>query len=289
MEKIEIRELNTWYGKFHALKDVSFEIPRGRVAGLLGPNGAGKTTLIKSMLGIIPCSGEIRFFGKEKRNRDVGYLSEDEGYYEWMTAYDYLLYFAKIYDVEEQRIEEILKEVGLYDRRFSKISEFSKGMKRRVGIARALLHEPDIVIMDEPLSGLDPLIKKEIKEIIKKFTKEGRTFLISSHQLRDIDDICDWLILIKDGEIINYDEPGEIMQKLKPEREIVFTVEGDIKKLEKLRGVDGVENVEINRNVVTVRFSGDDDSRIFKFLIDEGIKFNLKGDSLDSVYRRAFK
>ncbi len=289
MNAVRVDKINVWYGKFQALKDVSFEIPTGKVAGLLGPNGAGKTTLIKSMLSLLPYKGEIKFFGRPLNKREVGYISENEGLYEWMSVEEYLEYFSRLYGVPTKMVEEVIDIVGLKENRDKKIGSLSKGTKRRVSIARSIIHNPRIIIMDEPLSGLDPLIKKELTELIKKVSGE-KTFIISSHQLRDIEGICDWLILIKNGEIVDYGDPESIIKRYRPLREIVFTVEPrDVEKVKNIMDVEGVESLEVKNNTIIVKFSGNSDDIIFEALLKNGIKFNLKTDSLDSIYREVFK
>ncbi len=160
MNAIEVRDLNVWYGNFQALKDVNFLVPKGKIAGLIGPNGAGKTTIIKSILGLIPYQGSIELGGECVSNGDIGYVSENEGYYEWLTAREYLNFYLELYGRrDENRVDFLINKIGLRHRADTIIKKFSNGMKRRLGIARALIHDPDIIIMDEPLSGVDPKIK----------------------------------------------------------------------------------------------------------------------------------
>ena len=291
MNVIEVRNLNVWYGKFQALDDVSFVVSKGKIAGLIGPNGAGKTTIIKSILGLISYEGSIKFGSESVSNKNIGYVSENEGYYEWLTAREYLKFYLELYgEKDEDRVNFILNKIGLYDRADMVIKNFSNGMKRRLGIARALIHDPDIVVMDEPLSGVDPKIKREIKDMILDFAEESKTFLISSHQLSDIESICDWLIMINEGKILSYGAPEEIIKKISPLREVVIHVE-DMAKLsvDDLRAVHGVEDVIVRNNNLTILYHGDDDSVIFKYFVDNKIKFTLKSDTLSSLYRGAYK
>ncbi len=291
MNAMKITNLNVWYGKFQALKDVSFVVPKGKIVGLIGPNGAGKTTIIKSILGMISYDGSIEFGSESISNKSIGYVSENEGYYEWLTAREYLKFYLELYgEKDEGRVNFILNKIGLYDRADMAIKKFSNGMKRRLGIARALIHDPDIIIMDEPLSGVDPKIKGEIKNMILDFAEESKTFLISSHQLSDIESICDWLVMINEGKILSYGSPEKIIKKINPLREIIIYV-GDMAKLsiDYLKAIPGVKEVNVRNNNLTILYQGDDDSVIFKYFIDNKIKFTLKSDTLSSIYRGAYK
>lgn len=289
MNAIEIRNLNVWYGKFHALKDVSLKVPEGAIAGLLGPNGAGKTTLIKSIMNLLPYKGEINIFRRQKI--PIGYLSEDEGYYDYLTGYEYLSYFARIFGLKNARdkIINVVKTVGLEGRENDVVKGYSKGMKRRLGIARILLINSPLIILDEPMSGLDPKIKSDFRKILSSISKE-KTIIISSHQLRDIEEICDWLIMIDQGKIIDYGKPESILKKIKPQRTITILADNITEKfLKDLKNIEGVINVNFRKNTLEIIYSGIDDSVIFEYLLSNKIKFRLKSDSLESIYREVYK
>ncbi len=286
MNAVEANKINVWYGKFHALKNVSFEIPEGSIVGLVGPNGAGKTTLIKTIMGLIKYKGILK-----KSNNIIGYLSEEEGYYEFLTGYEYLMYFGKLYGLHnpKQIIKKVLNMVGLYGREKDIIKSYSKGMKRRLGVARTLLSNSNLIIFDEPMSGLDPKMKAELRDIILSISHE-KTFIISSHQLRDIEEICNWLIMIDHGKIINYGKPGDILQKIHPHRIITLYIE-NLKKdnIDDINLIDGVKKTNYRNNVLTIIYDGSDDSKIFNYLIQNNLKFTLKSDSIESIYREVYK
>ncbi len=289
MNALEIRNLNVWYGKFHALKGVSLIVPEGVIAGLLGPNGAGKTTLIKSIMNLLPYEGEINIFRKQRIH--IGYLSEDEGYYDHLTGYEYLNYFARIFGLKNARdkIISVVKTVGLEGRENDLVKSYSKGMKRRLGIARTLLINSPLIILDEPMSGLDPKIKSDLRRILSSISKE-KTIIISSHQLRDIEDICDWLIMIDQGKIIDYGKPESILKKLKPQRSITLLVNNITEEnLKDLKNIEGVININCRKNTLEIVYSGIDDSVIFEYFVSNNIKFRLKSDSLESIYREVYK
>jgi len=284
VNSIEVRGLNVWYGRFHALKDVKFEIPEGMITGLVGPNGAGKTTLIKTIMGLLSFEGEMKI-----SSDNIGYLSEEEGYYEFLTASEYLAYFAQLYGTSTTTVEKVLKMVGLKGRENDLVKKYSKGMKRRLGIARTLLSSSNIIILDEPMSGLDPKIKAELRNIILSISKE-KTFIISSHQLRDIEEICDWLIMIDNGKIVSYGKPEEILQKIRPHRIISLRVENITQEIiEDMKTIAGVKEINYRKGILTVVYDGSDDSKIFQYLIKNNLKFSLKSDSLESIYREVYK
>ena len=290
MNTIMVNKINMWYGRFQALKDVSFYIPEGSVAGLVGPNGAGKTTLIKTIIGILPYSGQIQI-SKSSDRSSIGYLAEDEGYYTYMTGYEYLQYFGKIYEIKNLnlKLNKILEIVGLKGKENTVIKKYSKGMKRRLGIARTLIFNPNIIILDEPMSGLDPKIKLELRNLISGIS-EKRTFLISSHQLRDIEDICDWIVMIKEGKIVDFGKPEEILNKLNPQRIITIQTDGLAQNIiERIKGLSGVSAIEYKNNILKITYEGSDDSEIFKFFISSKIKFTVKSDTLESIYREVYK
>lgn len=286
MKAIEVKNLNVWYGRFHALKDLNFDIPAGVIAGLVGPNGAGKTTLMKAIMGLLRYHGEIKISSSK-----LGYLSEEEGYYAYLTGYEYLHYFGNLYEISdvENEIKEVIKIVGLEGREGDLIKKYSKGMKRRLGIARTLLSSGDIIILDEPMSGLDPKIKSDLRDIIIKVA-EQKTFLISSHQLRDIEEICDWLIMIQDGRILSYGRPEDILLEVQPQRTITIHVDKISEHILKgLKSIKGVKEVHYRNKILTLIYGGTDDSEIFQYLLNNNLKFTLKSDSLESIYREVYK
>jgi ABC-2 type transport system ATP-binding protein len=192
------------------LKGISFSVKEGEIFGYLGPNGAGKTTTIKCLLGLIfPDAGTIEIFGQphlSARARQVlGFLPENPYFYDYLTAREFLAFYADLFglgrDVKEERIGRLLKLVGLERAADLRLRKFSRGMLQRIGLAQSLINDPKLVILDEPLGGLDPLGRKEIRDIIVRFKQEGKTVFFTSHILQDIEMICDHVAIIVGGRI----------------------------------------------------------------------------------------
>jgi ABC-2 type transport system ATP-binding protein len=222
MEKVlEIVNLTKLYKNGRGIKDVNLEIHRGDIFGFLGPNGAGKTTAMKIMTGMMhPDSGDVKIFGYsinenfEKAMEKVGCIIETAETYSYMTAYENLKLFARYYkDVDEQRIDEVLYEVGLLKYKNEKARNFSLGMKQRLGIAAAILSRPELVILDEPLNGLDVEGMVEMRNLIKRLAEsEKTTFFISSHLIHDVELTCNRIGIIFDGKILSIDYTENILE-----------------------------------------------------------------------------
>ena len=206
------KEFRDFWGrpKARAVNDIDFEIRPGEVVGLLGPNGSGKSTTVKMLLGLLyPTGGRLSVFGRSPRavetKREIGYLPEDSYLYKYLTAEETLDFFGSLFNLSaadrKQRIDQLLDMVGLSHARRRRVGEFSKGMARRIGIAQAMINDPAFLILDEPTSGLDPLGCKEVKDLILALKKRGKTVLITSHLLSDIEDVCDRVIILYGGKI----------------------------------------------------------------------------------------
>jgi len=294
---LEIDGLSKSYGKVKALDDIDVYVPKGKVAGLVGPNGAGKTTLIKCVNGFLDYTGNINVMGfsdVDQIKQKVGYLAEDEGYYSDWTASEYLQYFSKLYllDDEKRKIEEKLELVGLYDRKDGLIKEYSNGMKKRLGLARTLLHEPNLLILDEPLAGLDPKIKYELTQLIRSIGKGEKSVLISSHQLKDIEEICDWIIFIKNGEVVKYGDPKSISQAIRSQKTIVFDINNpDDIMINELEDIESITESKIKENTLIVKGNKAEnfEKDIFMWLIKNDVDFSLRHGSLDDMYREILK
>ena len=196
--------------KARAVNGIDFEIRPGEVVGLLGPNGSGKSTTVKMLLGLLyPTGGKVTVFGKSPRavetKREIGYLPEESYLYKFLTAEETLNFFGSLFNISaqdrRQRIEQLLDMVGLSHARYRRVGEFSKGMARRIGLAQAMINDPAFLILDEPTSGLDPLGCREVKDLILALKKRGKTVLITSHLLSDVEDICDRVIILYGGQI----------------------------------------------------------------------------------------
>jgi len=198
--------------KKEILKGVSFSVAEGEIFGYLGPNGAGKTTTLKCILGLIfPDRGQIQIFGQPylepKAKERLGFLPENPYFYDYLTAREFLDFYAQLFRVKKdergKRIASLLSLVGLETARDLQLRKFSRGMLQRIGLAQALVNEPSLVLLDEPLGGLDPLGRKEIRDIIIRLKAEGKTVLLCSHILQDIEMICDRVAIIVGGKILS--------------------------------------------------------------------------------------
>ena len=206
------KEFRDFWGrpKAKAVNDIDFEIYPGEVVGLLGPNGSGKSTTVKMLLGLLyPTGGRLSVMGRSPRavetKREIGYLPEDSYLYKYLTAEEMLDFFGSLFNLSradrKNRIDQLLEMVGLAHARRRRVGEFSKGMARRIGLAQAMINDPAFLILDEPTSGLDPLGCKEVKDLILALKKRGKTVVITSHLLSDIEDICDRVIILYGGKI----------------------------------------------------------------------------------------
>jgi ABC-2 type transport system ATP-binding protein len=213
---IETRALSKVYRDFwgrqkvRALKSLDLEIKQGEVFGLLGPNGSGKTTTIKLLLGLLfPTEGQALVLGKDatdvSKNERIGYLPEESYLYRFLNADETLDFYGRLFDipykVRRERINHLIKMVGLERARKRQLKEYSKGMTRRIGLAQALINEPDLIMLDEPTSGLDPIGTREMKDLILQFKAQGKTVVMCSHLLADVQDVCDRIAILHQGEL----------------------------------------------------------------------------------------
>jgi ABC-2 type transport system ATP-binding protein len=196
--------------KARAVDNVNFEVKRGEVFGLLGPNGSGKSTTVKMLLGLLfPTKGHIEIFGNSPRHvptkSRIGYLPEESYLYRYLDSDETLDFFGNLFDLpaaeRKQRTEQLLEMVGLSKARRRQVGEFSKGMQRRIGLAQALINDPDLVILDEPTAGLDPLGCREVKDLILALARRGKTVILSSHLLSDVEDVCDRVVIYYGGKV----------------------------------------------------------------------------------------
>lgn len=222
--------------KKRSLEGLTMQVETGEVFGFLGPNGAGKSTTIKLLVGLIfPEAGTARILGKPITNiemhRDIGYLPEQPYFYDYLTATEVLDYFARFHDLtaadRRERVAHMLRKVGLETARKIQLRKYSKGMLQRVGLAQAILHDPQVVILDEPMSGLDPLGRREVRDIILELKKEGRTVLFSTHILSDAEMLCDRVGVLVGGKLRGVGAPGEIVGMKAHGMEILFEVPGN--------------------------------------------------------------
>ncbi|MCC9641532.1 ABC transporter ATP-binding protein [Rhodopirellula sp. JC740] len=224
---IETRNLSKIYRDFwgrkkvHALKSLDIEVRPGEIFGLLGPNGSGKSTTIKLILGLLfPTSGRVLVFDQDasetRKNERIGYLPEESYLYKFLTADETLDFYGRLFDLSaserRDRVSQLIEMVGLQGAKHRQLKEYSKGMTRRVGLAQALINDPDLILLDEPTTGLDPIGTREMKDLILGLRDQGKTVLLCSHQLADVQDVCDRVAILHQGEL---KELGRVSDLLK--------------------------------------------------------------------------
>ncbi len=250
---IKVENLHKNYDEFKALDGVSFEIEKGEIVGLLGPNGAGKTTTMKILTSYMPPSqgkAEVAGFDclenpLEVRKR-IGYLSENNPLYPEMSVLEYLEFTARMHDIPKNKVMDriitVVKDCGLKEKLQQDIAELSKGYRQRVGLAAVLIHNPDVLILDEPTAGLDPNQIAEIRDLIKRIGKE-KTVMLSSHILTEVQATCDRVFIINKGKIVAQGTPEELSSQAQGVTVILVKVRGERGVAEKIRMVSGVKNI----------------------------------------------
>ena len=282
---IQARGLVKRYGSFTAVNGVDLHVLPGEIYGLLGPNGAGKTSTLMMLLGTTrPTSGEVYLF-EERRSparldvrKRIGMVPEKHprGVWPWMTAREYLSMFAELFEVDDarRRIESLLERVELREFGGRKIRELSRGMLQKLSFARAILHDPDILFLDEPISGLDPVGIKQVRDLIISENRAGRCVFISSHQLSEMERICDRVGIIARGKILAEDTMSGLFSKVSRTREILVEVERIPPGLEhRVKAIPSVLDcfVQGRSLLVTVPAAGDLRKAISELLIREGL------------------
>ncbi|MDY6873374.1 MAG: ABC transporter ATP-binding protein [Chloroflexota bacterium] len=252
---ITVRNLTKDYGIHRAIDNLNFNAEKGEVLGFLGPNGAGKTTTMRILTGFMPpTSGTAAIDGLDvvddslEIRQKVGYLPETVPLYEEMRVYDYLKYMGDLHHVEnsDERVEDVIEVVGMEERALSLIRNLSKGMRQRVGLGQALLHQPEILILDEPTIGLDPKQIKEVRNLIRGLGEE-RTVMLSTHILSEAQQICDRVIIINKGRIVAEDAPENLQDRLSSVRTVTVRVADQIESAAGLiRDIPGIVSVRIN-------------------------------------------
>jgi ABC-2 type transport system ATP-binding protein len=257
---ITARDLRKEYGDFVAVEGSTFSVDQGEVFGIIGPNGAGKTTTLKMLAGLLePTSGEAEIAGLDVGNSDMrrqlGFLPEESPLYEEMTPVSYLTFFADLYDVPkdvaDKRMHETLDELEL-EHRDRKLGDMSKGMKRKVAIARSLINDPDVLIFDEPASGLDPLTTNYVIEFTEQLAEDGKTILFSAHNLFHVESICDRVAIMNEGQIVARGNLDELQSEYGDTKYYVYTtVETDDSVRENGNYRTVVENMDAVESIRT--------------------------------------
>jgi len=231
---IETRGLTKRFGQLTAVDNLNLRVEKGEIYGFLGPNGAGKTTTIMMILGLLkPTAGSVKLFGKDLSEdffgirKRLGVMSEYQYMYDEMTGREYLTFFGRLYQVEnvERRVQEMLERVRLQDRQDELVGGYSKGMKQKLGLARVLLHDPEVLILDEPTNSLDPYGVREVRDILLEEHEQGRTLLISSHLLSEIERTCTRVGIMNKGRLLAENTMDELRRRLTQEIEIRVDLE----------------------------------------------------------------
>lgn len=291
---IEVKDITKQYGEQKALNNVSFSVNSAQVVGFLGPNGAGKSTMMKILTTYInPSKGNAKVNGfaidaqKKEVQKSVGYLPEHNPLYTDLYVREYLKFNADVYQVSKNRIEDVIKLTGLTPEAHKKIGQLSKGYRQRVGLANALLHNPDVLILDEPTTGLDPNQLVDIRNLIKSIGREKTVFL-STHIMQEVEAMCDRVIIINKGEIV----ADKNLNDMRDGQEQVVIVEFDYRVedtfLLKLPKVNTVKNTHDFTYEITFSTKEDMRSHVFDFAHDNELKIlqlNQKNASLESLFR----
>jgi ABC-2 type transport system ATP-binding protein len=307
---IEVTHLTKRYGRFVAVDDVSFSIHQGEIVGLLGPNGAGKTTTIRILTGYLNLnSGGVNVAGYDimqdslEIRKKIGYLSESAPLYDEMNVSEFLEFSAEMHDVPHHEIAEKIHNIaglcGLKDRLRQEIRELSKGYRQRVGLASALIHSPEILILDEPTTGLDPNQRVEIRDLIKRIGRE-KTVILSSHILSEVEATCDRVFIIHKGKIVAQGTPAELKSGNKSQKKLYLSIEGSLNAiLDKLRGFSGISRIidaneknGINEFILEVDPSVDVRKPLVRFLFEnqfELLEIYQDEQSLEDVFMQLTK
>ena len=292
---IQVNSVTKSYGTQLALKELSFSANKGEIIGLLGPNGAGKSTIMKIITGyILPTKGAVYVSGIDilkspiEAKAKIGYLPEQNPLYQEMYVKEYLEFQASILKVAKKTIITVIETVGLTPEMHKKIGQLSKGYQQRVGIAAAIIHNPEVLILDEPTTGLDPNQLQEIRTLIKKLGKE-KTILLSTHIMQEVEALCDRVIIIKKGELLI----DESIKKLKGNNEQIIEVTFDYKIeeqfIQRLPNIISFKNNFDNTWYIAFHSSEDMRGVIFDFAHDNGLKIlelNSKSQSLETLFTK---
>jgi len=296
---IIVENVTKSYGKQLALNDVSFEVKPGEIVGFLGPNGAGKSTMMKIITGFIPAdSGSVEVTqinvaeNPLHTKKKIGYLAEQNPLYYDMYVREYLSFIAGVFKLKnsKERIDAIIETVGLTIEQNKKIGALSKGYKQRVGLAQALLHDPEVLILDEPTTGLDPNQLDEIRKLIKKIGAQ-KTVMLSTHIMQEVEAICDRVIIINNGKIVANDKASNLGAIFNQNQFLKVEFDGLV-KIDELKRIDGVLSVEkLSETEFLIKSSSEMDvrSNVFQFAVKQsvGVLTLQKEDiKLEDVFKR---
>ena len=292
---IEVLSVTKSYGNQLALNEISFSANKGEIIGFLGPNGAGKSTMMKIITGFIsPTKGTVLVSGinvlksPEEAKAKIGYLPEQNPLYQEMYVKEYLQFQASIFKVSKETIGTVIETVGLSPEVHKKISQLSKGYQQRVGIAAAIIHNPDVLILDEPTTGLDPNQIQEIRNLLKKLGKE-KTILFSTHIMQEVEAVCDRVIIINKGELLIDTSIEELKESNEQIIEVTFNYKIEEQFIQRLPNIISYKNNFDNTWYMTFNSSEDMRGVIFDFAHENGLKIlelNSKNQSLETLFTK---
>ena len=271
---IRTHGLTKRYKDVVAVSELNLEVQRGDVFGFLGPNGSGKTTTIGLMLGLLmPNGGNVEILGRDVReDKDVlsrvGAMAETAAFYPYLSGYDNLRVLALMSNVPPSRIWEVLELVGLKDRAKSRFRTYSLGMRQRLGIAAALLADPEVLLLDEPTIGLDPAGMKEVRDLVAELGRHGKTIFFCSHLLYEVEQICSKVAIIRKGKVL---AEGKISELLHPTKYVEIVADDTSKTLEVLKSVDWIINLQAGEKSITLQLRDRDASEVVQLLTGHGI------------------
>lgn len=242
MRTIFVEDLHKSYGDKVAVDDLNFSVAQGEILGLIGPNGAGKSSTVKIILDFMkPDSGKVEIFGQamsEETKNEIGYLPEEKGLYKDLTAIDCILYLAQLKGMDKasakKRADELLQQTGMLEHKNTKIKHMSKGMGQMIQFIVTIIHDPDLLIMDEPFSGLDPVNTELMKNMIGKLRDEGKAIILSTHQMNQVEELCDRILMINRGKEVLYGDLKEIKFRFK-KHSVQVSVDGELGDLKGVR------------------------------------------------------
>jgi len=303
MIAIETRGLTRRFGRVTAVENLNLQVPAGALFGLIGPNGAGKTTTLRMLAGLLePTSGEIELNGQmtnhawRELRRQIGYMPDFFGVYEDMLVWEYLDFFARCYDLPAARrrqvTDELLELVDLAEKRDAYVQTLSRGMRQRLCLAHALVHDPQVLLLDEPASGLDPRARVEMRELLRELGAMGKTVVVSSHILAELAELCDSVGIIEKGRLVASGSLDEISRRVRQGRTLRLKILSNRDEAEAiLRDRPGVGEVYEGNGYLEVEFLGDDEAtaKLLAALVGRGVKVvsftEVAGDLEDAFLR----
>lgn len=298
---LEIKNLEKNFGNFRALKGVNLQVSEGEIFGFVGPNGAGKSTTMKIVSGLLLADGGEVYVNNvdalkhsNKLKEMIGYMPDYIGVYENLKTTEYLEFYGSIYGVvgktARKKALELLDLVKLSDKENFYVDQLSRGMKQRLSLARAMMHDPKLLILDEPASGMDPRARFEMKNILKNLTSLDKTVIVSSHILSELGEVCDRVGIIDKGVIVASGTINEILEEGGGKKPITISVIKDVEKaVNLLKNYNGAGSLKVNENLITVNLNGNEEEayKLMKYLVNSDVmisSFNRKEGSLEELF-----